>query len=490
MPAAAQPVGFSKPSTTRDGGLSPGDDYNNRADWADILQPAGWRLVWARGRERGWRRPGKTDIGISATTGYGEGDWLYVFSTSTEFQTETTYTKFAAYAQLNFNGDYSAAASALRASGYGSDPQPEPRPVAESPAAIPPARVIDEPPVYHRTDDSNALRLVDGYADRIRYVPQRGSWLAWNGHRWLWDEAGVIHEHARSIARTLPGDLDRRDSDSNHKRNSLSARGLRAMVTIASTDPRISTPLTRLDANPWQLNTPGGTVDLRTGRLLPPDPAALHTRSTAVTPDHDQTPRRWLDFLADTFAGEEELTGYVQRLLGLSLVGQVLEQLLPFAYGEGANGKTTLLGVVQRLLGLGDTGYSISAPSELLLATSATGHPTELARLAGARLVVTSELDDGQRFAEARVKLLTGRDTIAARFMRRDFFDFTPTHTLWLLGNHQPTVRAGGPALWRRLRLIPFLHTVPPEKRISDLEDRLADEEGPGILAWIIQGLT
>jgi putative DNA primase/helicase len=116
------------------------------------------------------------------------------------------------------------------------------------------------------------------------------------------------------------------------------------------------------------------------------------------------------------------------------------------------------------------------------------GHPTDIARLAGARLVITSELEDGQRFAEARIKQLTGRDTLTGRFMRQDFFSFTPTHTMWLLANHQPEVRAGGPAFWRRISMIPFLHTVPEDHRNPHLEDQLVADEGPGILAWCAAG--
>jgi len=335
------------------------------------------------------------------------------------------------------------------------------------------------------TDDGNALRLIDAHHHELRYAPQRGGWLHWTGHRWAWDQAGTVHEHARHIARDLPL-LSK--AEEKHKEYSLSARALANMVRVAQTDPRIVAHADDLDRRPYELNTPSGIVDLRTATIHPADPAALHTRTTAVDVDLDSKPKRWLDFLAETFAGDPELTTYVQRLLGVSLLGVVLEQLLPFAYGVGANGKTTLLDVAQHVIGIGDEGYSISAPAEMLLATTHQGHPTEIARLSGARLVVTSELEEGQRFAEARVKQLTGRDAISGRFMRQDWFTFTPTHTLWLLANHQPHVRSGGPAFWRRLRLLPFLHTVPTAHRDPALAERLIETEGPQILGWLIHG--
>lgn len=478
------------------GGVSPGDDFEARTDWADILAPHGWTALHTHGSTTYWRRPGKDTPGISATTGHArDRDRLYVFSSSTEFQAETPYTKFGAHALLNHAGDHHAAAAALRRQGFG-QPAPEPvrhlravpdsapAPATDGTAALKVAeRPASSPATYTRTDDGNALRLVDEHEQAIRYCPQRG-WLVWDGHRWTWDERGAVFEMARAIARDLPNG----EGEAQHRQRSLSARGLESMVKVARTDPRIVAPLATLDAQPWQLNTPGGVVDLRTGTVSAPTPEALHTRTTAVAPDPERPAERWLKFLADTFGADEELITYVQRLLGVSLVGTVLEQLLPFAFGDGANGKSTLADTVMRIIGIGETGYSISAPSEMLLASSANNHPTEIARLAGARLVVASELDEDQRFAEARIKMLTGRDIITGRFMRQDFFSFTPTHTLWLLGNHRPAVRTGGPAFWRRLRLVPFLHTVPEHLRDPHLEETLFDREAPSILAWLIQG--
>ena len=356
------------------------------------------------------------------------------------------------------------------------------------PPGGPPAPPTDTPTgPRERTDDGNALRLVDAHHERIRFVPERGSWLTWNGHRWQWDppSGGLLTEHARRVARDLPRD---EKAAAAWRSKSLMQPRINAMIQLARSDHRVVAHADTLDARPFELNTPAGVVDLRTGLLHEPDPAALHTRTTTVAPDYQARPPRFLDFLADTFAGDPTVTTYVQRMLGVSLIGTVLEQVLPFAHGSGANGKSTLLGVVQRLLGLGDDGYSISAPAELLVAGARTEHPTEIARLAGARLVVTAELDEGQRFAEAKIKQLTGRDVLAGRFMNKDYFSFRPSHTIWLLANHQPDVRSGGDAFWRRIKLVPFNHIVPPERRDPHLEDRLIEDEGPAILAWLIAG--
>lgn len=488
MPTA-EPVPASVQLPGQNTGRRPGDDYNARASWDDILTPRGWtKARHFGGNCYGWTRPGKAlRDGISATTGRNDGDNLFVFSSSTEFDTERAYSKFSAYTLLDHNGDYSTAAKTLRSNGYGTPPPEPPRPSAAITASEQVTKP-DDPPVqltYSATEDGNALRLIDIHGDHLRYCPQRGSWLRWDGHRWRWDQAGHVNELARAIARNLPHD----DKPSTaHRQKSLSSNGLNSMVRIARTDPRIVVDLGRLDGQPYELNTPAGVVDLRTGKLRDPDPAALHTRSTAVAPDFDTPPTKWLAFLAETFAGDPAVTTYVQRLLGLSLIGEVLESVLPFGWGSGANGKSTLLNIAQQVAGIGEDGYATPAPAELLLSTTHRGHPTEIARLSGARLVVASELEDGEKFAEARIKLLTGKDNLTGRFMQQDFFVFRPTHTIWLLANDQPAVRAGGPAFWRRLRLLPFVHVVPPTQRITGLDDFLFNAEGPSILAWMITG--
>jgi putative DNA primase/helicase len=496
-PEPASYTASSTPGGTA--GQRPGDDFNTRATWDDIL--TGWTKTRRLGNGYAWTRPGKKPRdGISATTNQSRDDVdrLYVFSSSTDFEPERPYDKFGAYALLNHGGDIPAAAKQLAKDGYGTPP-PEPTRLPQTSPSATDTTKADDPPgnsgtptvvaegdphTYTRTDDGNALRLVDTHHQKIRYCPQRGQWLRWNASRWEWDEAEYIQELARQTARNLP---HQSSPDRTHRSKSLSSRGVASMIRLARSDERATVHLSKLDARPFELNTPNGIVNLATGKLHDPDPSALHTRSTTVAPDPGPAPR-WEKFLADTFAGDPALTTYVQRLVGVSLIGTVLEQLLPFPFGSGANGKTTLLGVVQRLVGIGDTGYAISAPADMLLATQNAGHPTEIARLSGARLVVTSELEDNQRFAEAKVKQLTGRDVIAGRFMRQDWFSFHPTHTLWLLANHQPEVRAGGPAFWRRIALLPFLHTVPPADRDPHLEDRLVDEEGPQILHWLITG--
>jgi P4 family phage/plasmid primase-like protien len=473
-------------------GISPGDDYEERTSWADILKPEGWTLLYTHGSTSYWQRPGKTDPGPSATTGREAiRDRLYVFTTSTDFLAEVPYTKFGAYALLHHGGDHSAAARELRRRGYGT-PAPEPvrhltsvptpRPATDGTAAL---NVLQHPAAepgpgtYTRTDDGNALRLVDQHEQQVRYVPQRGKWLTWEGHRWAWDDAGQVREYARAIARALPNG----EGEAKHRASSLSARGLGSMVSVAQTDPRIVASYQKLDIQRLVLNTPGGTVDLETGVVTPADPAKLHTRSTTVAPDASHPTPRWQRFLVDTFGQETEVATFIQRLAGYSASGDTRFHILPFLHGPGGNGKSVFLDVLRAVLG----DYAATAPNSFLMAGQQQ-HETEVARLHGLRLVVASEVNQDARFDEAKVKLLTGGDALTARFMRQDHFTFEPTHHLWLMGNHLPAVKAGGESFWRRLRLIPFTRTVPAENKVEGLARILAEEEGPGILAWIVAG--
>lgn len=530
------------PRDTRDpiDGTTPGDDYENKTDWADILTPAGWTFLFQSGRTRYWRRPGKS-LGMSATTGNAEDrDRLFVFTSSTEFEQETPYTKFGAYALLNHNGDHSAAASALRKDGHGTEPKVHvPRPfdpaahgiTAEALAAARPQEAPVRPPsadvqmaqdqaameqlnrldaartdapqfdgtaalatvtqieehrapnvTLARSDDGNAQRLIAEHGHRLRYCAERGRWLAWSGHVWEWQGAGggYARELAKDIARSLPEDGDEART---HKRRALSAKGTTDMLAQAQTDTRITVSIDDLDAQAWELNTPGGIIDLKTGALLPSDPAKLHTQVTTCTPDFDADPSMWLGFLAQTFP-LQDLVDYMQRLVGYSVVGEVREHLLPFAYGGGGNGKGVFLEAIKGVLG----DYATTSPNGFLMASNYAPHTTEIARLAGKRMVICSEVNEEDKFDEAKVKQLAGGDSLTARFMRQDDFTFTPTHQLWLMGNHQPAVESGGHSFWRRLRLIPFTHTVPEEQIIEGLQDILPRDHGPAMLAWIARG--
>ncbi|MET9736372.1 phage/plasmid primase, P4 family [Streptomyces sp. NPDC006458] len=340
------------------------------------------------------------------------------------------------------------------------------------------------------SDRGNAKLFVKLYANDYKHVPGLG-WFRWDRTRWQPDDDDTMMwaagDLAESIATSDPRGVYTSAALQQHRRRALSTSGLTAMLTQARSAPGMVMNAALLDADPYALCTPAGIVDLRTGLIRAPQPHKdFHSRRTTVSPQPMPTPR-WDRFLTDTF-GEgpdcAEMIDFLHLLLGYSITGDVGGQVMPFLFGSGKNGKSVLLDVVMKLIG----DYADVAPPGFLMARPYEGHPTDLAELHGRRIIVCSEVKPGDRFDEARVKLLTGGDRIKARRMRQDFFSFPPTHKLWLLGNHRPEVGTGGFAFWRRMRLLPFERVVPDQRKIDNLADILVTEEGPGILNWLVQG--
>ncbi|MFI6093655.1 phage/plasmid primase, P4 family [Streptomyces sp. NPDC051218] len=344
------------------------------------------------------------------------------------------------------------------------------------------------------SDRGNAKLFARLYSDQFRYVIGMG-WHSWDTYRWKLtggDEAAVWA--AGEMAEQFPDhDPSGRFTDrqvASHRRHSESTSGVKALLYQAQAAPALRLDPDVLDGDIYALCTPSGVVDLRTGELRKPNPLTdMHSRATTVAPRKMPLPR-WNSFLRDTFGDDEkgvETTRFLHLLLGYSITGDVGAQILPFLYGSGANGKSVLLEVTMQILG----DYANAAPPGFLMEKGKfTEHSTELTELHGRRIVVCSELKPNDKFNEARVKLLTGGDTITARRMRQNFFTFTPTHKLWLLGNHRPEVGTGGHAFWRRMRIIPFERRVPDARKIDNLAAELVAEEGPGILQWLIDGAT
>jgi putative DNA primase/helicase len=235
------------------------------------------------------------------------------------------------------------------------------------------------------------------------------------------------------------------------------------------------------DIDPWLLNTPMGIVDLKTGRLRPHFQGDYVTKITAVATGGDCP--KFLEFLGTITNSDADLIDYIQRVFGYALTGDTREHALFFAHGTGANGKSVLVSTFSRILGI----YHKASPIETFTASSIASHPTDLAGLIGARLVTSIETEEGRRWAESKIKSLTGGDRISARFMRQDFFEFTPQFKLLIAGNHKPGLRSVDEAIRRRFHLVPFTVTIAPKERDKDLIEKLK-VEWPEILKWAIDG--
>jgi putative DNA primase/helicase len=234
------------------------------------------------------------------------------------------------------------------------------------------------------------------------------------------------------------------------------------------------------DCDPWLLNTPAGTVDLRTASVRKHDSDDLITKVTSVSPGNGHPPL-WMEFLRQITEGDETLIGFLQRICGYALTGDTREECLFYLYGSGGNGKGTFVGVVYNIM----LEYAANATMDTFLASRHERHSTDLAMLRGARMVTASETAEGRAWDEQRVKALTGNDPITARFMRQDNFTYLPTFKLVLLGNHKPVLRTVDEAWRRRFHIIPFMFT-PPHKDLT-LKARLVPEYGR-ILNWMVEG--
>jgi putative DNA primase/helicase len=226
------------------------------------------------------------------------------------------------------------------------------------------------------------------------------------------------------------------------------------------------------------------TIELSTGINRPARREDYCTKSSAVAPAKPGTPcPMWLEFLARVTNADAELIGFLQRFLGYCLTGHVTEHVLMFLFGTGANGKSVFVSTVAGIF----NDYAVIAPMEMFLESRFDRHPTEIAKLKGARLVVAHETQKGRRWDEAKVKNLTGGDRLTGRFMRGDFFDFRPTHKLLVVGNHKPSLRNVDEAVRRRILLVPFTVQIPEDERDPKLADKLK-AEWPAILRWMVDG--
>jgi putative DNA primase/helicase len=256
------------------------------------------------------------------------------------------------------------------------------------------------------------------------------------------------------------------------------------MIELAGAQSAIAAMPQIFDADPYLLNVSNGAIDLRTGQFRLAQKEDYLTKQAGAAYIREARCPRWVAFLNQIFAGDESLISFFQHAVGYSLTGATVEQVLFFLYGTGRNGKSTATETLQALLG----DYAQHAPSALFVADRHGREPEkEIARLVGSRLVIGSEIEEGAKLAESRVKDLTGQDTLTGRFLYSSPFDFKPTHKLWIFGNHKPDVSGSDLGIWRRMRVIPFSVKIEESQIDKELSSKLLAEL-PGILNWAIAG--
>jgi len=342
---------------------------------------------------------------------------------------------------------------------------------------------------FNMTDLGNSERMAAMHGGDLLWCDPWSSWLCWDGKRWRKDDTREIDRRVNDVVRSIYAeaaaepDSDRRKAlgtwahqcEGAFRRRAI-AEGARSMLPARPSE---------FDTDPWLLNVDSGTLDLRTGERKTHERCDMLTKLAPVEYDPDAKAPTWEAFLQRIMAGNEDLIGFLQRAVGYSLTGDTREQVFFICYGTGANGKSTFLEALSAALG----DYAQKTPTETLLTKRGGGIPNDVARLRGARMVTAVEAEEGRHMAESLVKQMTGGDTVAARFLHQEFFEFVPAFKLWLATNHKPVIRGTDYAIWRRIRLIPFTVTIPEEDQDHGLGEKLKAEL-PGILAWAVRGCT
>jgi putative DNA primase/helicase len=308
-----------------------------------------------------------------------------------------------------------------------------------------------------------------------------GKWLHWDDHRWKPEETKLVWYLSKQVCKHEGALLE----DRNLAQKVHSSQTIMAAVQIASAEREVAANMNQFDRNPWLLNTPDGPIDLRSGQLVAHDRSYLMTKMAAAGPcgangEPAECPE-FLRYLREATGDDDALMRFLQRLAGYCLTGSIEEHCILFFHGPGGSGKSTFLLVLQDLLG----DYAVNAPMNAFTVATGERHPTELAHFFGARVVTASEIEEGMRWDEGKLKSISGGDKITARYMRGDFFTFEPQFKLILAGNHRPRMRSADDAMRRRMQVIPFRHK--PQTVDKNLREKLKSELG-GILKWAVEG--
>ena len=324
------------------------------------------------------------------------------------------------------------------------------------------------------TEDSAAKQFVELHGDKIRYCHSHGKWFHWNGFYWKINDTSLAFHFARELARQLAENEDYRR---RYKIEATSFAG--GVERFAKADPELLVTMKYWNSDPWLLGTPGGTIDLRTGELRHSSQDEGITKITAVSPNADGCPL-WLK-LNQATGNDVELIRFLQQFCGYCLTGITREHALVFVYGPGGNGKSVFLNTVTTIL----KDYSVTSAMETFTASTSDRHPTDLAMLAGSRLVTASETEEGRAWAEARIKSFDRRRS-----------DHRPLHAPRLLHlrahvqanrdrESQARLHNVDDAAKRRFNIVPFI--LKPAAPDRQLEQKLM-QKAPGILQWMIEG--
>lgn len=349
--------------------------------------------------------------------------------------------------------------------------------------------------LYSFDDTGNAQRFVDLFGDKVRYCYTDKRWLWYDGRKWCTDMTGTVKRLADKAVACMAAEAKvyaQLDADEGTDMAKAFEKHMKSCRSNKSKNAMLSEVMHHVPVLPAQmdrfktvLNTPGGVIDLRSGGISPHDPMTYLTKMTAVEYSENADCPRWLAFLDDIFRGDKDLIRYVQKAVGYSLTGSTTEQCAFFLYGTGRNGKSTFIDIIRDIFG--DYAANIQPETIMVRSNQSTAINSDIARLKGARLVTSVEPNEGVRINEGLLKQLTGDDTVTARKLYGDEFEFKPEFKLWMATNHKPVIRGTDTGIWRRIHMIPFTVQIPEEKIDRRLKYKLSAEL-TGIFRWAVEG--
>lgn len=364
-------------------------------------------------------------------------------------------------------------------------PAPEPEPERDNVQSITDEGIDSEPKKY--SEDAFAKKFITTRLSGLRFCHDYLQWLIWNGSVWSIDKSATISDRVRVFCRDQSSDVAADLSVQPKTRDAIrmklgSLQMHRNIEGMARTDPTIGVRNTQLDQDRLIIGTPAGAWNLKSRALTPMSQDLLITKTTRYSVGA-QPSEVWMNFVHWLTRGDSELDAFLQRMAGYCLTGSIDEHALFFLFGPGGNGKSVFLNMLSYVFG----DYATNANMETFMESASERHTTELARLQGARLVTALESDADKKWAEGKIKALTGGDRVTARYMRKDNFEYDPQFKIVLAGNHMPKLLHVDAAMRRRLHLIPFMARVDVGQTDPALPAKLR-EHGPGILRWCVDG--
>lgn len=339
-------------------------------------------------------------------------------------------------------------------------------------------------------DEGLVQRLKTMFGDLLKYNPQTGAWLKFDGvysknDTFPADCCFLVTEAIVEESRTAysSGDTSKGKALYAFARKSQNMRAYSQVLALAAHKEAFRINTNQFDRDVWKFGVKNGLVDLKTEELSPYKSSDYITKQSPVLFEVDAQCPQWDAFLLSAFNHDKDMVDYLARVIGYTLSGSIDAQSLWLHYGAGANGKSTFLSVITKLAG----DYATTATSATIMQRQTGSMTNDLARLQGARLVSINELEDGKRLNEAEVKNMTGGEVITARFLHSEFFEFVPEFKLHLTSNYRPTITDTSHGMWRRLKLIHWAVVVAPENQDTDLGNKLSSELS-GILNWALAG--